>query len=78
VGLRLAVDGGDGSEVTARLVRRGEVIWSARLVPPFEKDLTDDPPPPSDYRLDVEGVYPYRLISNPIFVTAPLERREGA
>jgi hypothetical protein len=76
--LRLAVGGGDGSIVTARLVRRGEVIWSARLVPPFEKDLTDDSAPPTDYRLDVEGTYPYRLISNPIFVRAPGERREGA
>ena len=76
--LRFAVAGGDGTAVTARLVRRGEVIWSARLVPPFEEHLQDDPSGPTDYRLDIEGAYPYRLISNPIFVTRPGERREGA
>ncbi len=75
--LRLGVDGGDGREVTARLVRLGVVIWSARLVPPFDKEVPDDAPRPTYYRLDIEGAYPYRLISNPIFAGEPRERREG-
>jgi len=78
VSLRFSVAGGDGTAVTARLVRRGEVIWSARQVPPFEQILEDDPPAPASYRLDIEGAYPYRLISNPIFVTLPRNAREGA
>jgi hypothetical protein len=76
--VRLGVSGGDGREVTARLIRRGEVIWSARLAPPFERVVTDDPQGPAYYRLDVEGAYPYRLIGNPIFVAAAGGRREGA
>ena len=78
VSLRFSVAGGDGTAVTARLVRRGEVIWSARQVPPFEQVLDDDPPAPASYRLDIEGAYPYRLISNPIFVALPGRGREGA
>ena len=78
ISLRFAVEGGDGTAVTARLVRRGEVIWSERLVPPFEENLQDAPPGPTDYRLDIEGVYPYRIISNPIFVTVPGEQGVGA
>jgi len=76
--VRLGVAGGDGREVTARLLRRGEVIWSARIAPPFERTVPDEPPGPTYYRLDVEGAYPYRLIGNPIFVVATGERREGA
>jgi len=76
--VRLGVAGGDGHEVTARLVRRGEVIWSARLAPPFEREVADAPAGATYYRLDVEGAYPYRLIGNPIFVGAPGGTREGA
>jgi hypothetical protein len=68
--VRMGVTGGDGHEVSARLLRRGEVIWSARIAPPFERAVSDDPQGPTYYRLDVEGAYPYRLIGNPIFVTA--------
>jgi len=78
VRLRFEVQGGDGTVVTVRLVRGGEVIWSESLVPPFERDVQDDAAGPAAYRLDVEGVYPYRLVSNPIFVKAPRGRREGA
>ena len=78
VTVRLAVAGGNGTSVTARLIRRGAVIWSARLSPPFEEVIQDDPGGPSFYRLDVEGAYPYRLISNPIFVTPPAGRGDKA
>jgi hypothetical protein len=68
VRVSLRIEGGDGREVTARLVRDGALIWSRRAAPPFEAEVADDPPRPGFYRLDVEGAYPYRLISNPIFV----------
>ena len=71
--IRLSVTGGDGGTVTARLVRAGGVIWTTRAAPPFEATLRDDPGGATCYRIDVEGAYPYRLISNPIFV-----RRGGA
>ena len=73
VTIRLAVSGGDGAPAVARLVRAGSVIWSSRATPPFAAAVEDDSPGASSYRLDVEGAYPYRLISNPIFVV-----REGA
>jgi len=76
--VRLAVAGGDGHEVTARLLRRGEVIWSDRITPPFERIVPDETRGPTYYRLDVEGAYPYRLIGNPIFVLPGAEAREGA
>jgi hypothetical protein len=69
VSIHLQLEGGDGQPVTARLVRSGAVIWSRRATPPLEVAIDDDPSVPSFYRLDVEGAYPYRLISNPIFVT---------
>ncbi len=78
VTIRLSVAGGDGKAVTARLVRTGSVIWSTRAVPPFEATLTDDPEGAAYYRLDVEGEYPYRLISNPIFVRRGVARGQGA
>ncbi len=68
VTIRLAVGGGDGAPATARLVRAGDVIWSKRAAPPFAAAIEDDAPGATSYRLDVEGAYPYRLISNPIFV----------
>jgi hypothetical protein len=71
VGVRLRIEGGDGREVTARLVRDGAVIWTRRAAPPFEAQVPDDPPRPGFYRLDVEGAYPYRLISNPVFLSGP-------
>src|SRR5262249_27024013 len=74
VTLRFAVTGGNGALVSARLIRRGVVVWSARLSPPFEEVIRDDPSGPSFYGLDVEGTYPYRLIANPIFVTPPAPR----
>jgi len=76
--VRFGVSGGDGREVTARLLRRGAVIWSARIAPPFEREIFDDPRAPTYYRLDVEGAYPYRLIGNPIFVAEAAGPREGA
>ena len=78
VTLRLAVTGGDGAPVTARLVRAGSVIWSSRTSPPFSSTVEDAPPGATSYRLDVEGAYPYRLISNPIFVVRPAGAEEGA
>lgn len=78
VTLRLAVTGGDGAPVTARLVRAGSVIWSSRASPPFSSTVEDDAPGATSYRLDVEGAYPYRLISNPIFVVRPAGAEEGA
>jgi hypothetical protein len=68
VAIRLAVAGGGGDAVTARLIRRGEVIWSARGVPPLDFTIADEATHPTYYRLDVEGPYPHRLIANPIFV----------
>jgi hypothetical protein len=76
VTIRLAVSGGDGAPAMARLVRDGRVIWSNRASPPFEAAVEDDTPGATSYRLDVEGAYPYRLISNPIFVVRGAE--EGA
>jgi hypothetical protein len=70
VAIRLRVAGGGGEAVAARLLRRGEVIWSARGVPPLEYIIPDLVISPTYYRLDVEGAYPRRLISNPIFVTS--------
>jgi len=78
VTLRLAVAGGDGAPVTARLVRGGSVIWSSRASPPFSSTVEDDATGGTSYRLDVEGAYPYRLISNPIFVVRPAGAEEGA
>jgi len=78
VTIRLSVAGGDGRAVTARLVRTGAVIWTSRAVPPFDATLTDDPNDAAYYRLDVEGDYPYRLISNPIFVVRGAGRGQGA
>ncbi len=68
VAVRLAVEGGQGEPVTARLVRGGEVIWTHRGAAPITAVLEDDGRRPTYYRLDVEGAYPYRLISDPIFV----------
>jgi hypothetical protein len=45
------------------------VIWSRRATLPIETVIEDEPSVSSFYRLDVEGAYPYRLISNPIFLT---------
>jgi hypothetical protein len=73
VSIRMQIEGGDGRQVTARLVRSGQVIWSRRATLPIETVIEDEPGVSSFYRLDVEGAYPYRLISNPIFVTG---RRE--
>src|SRR5262249_37301726 len=78
VSLHFALSGGDGSSMSVRLVRGGTVIWSARATAPYEKTLQDVPRPPSFYRLDVEGTYPYRLVSNPIFVIPAAVRGEGA
>jgi len=66
--IRLAIEGGGGIPVTARVVRMGRVIGTARGVPPLVAEFTDAAAPPAYYRLDVEGAYPYRLIGNPIFV----------
>ena len=68
VAIHLRVEGGDGTTVTARLIRRGEVIWSARQPPPIDARIEDAAPRPTCYRIDVEGSYPYRLIGNPIAV----------
>jgi hypothetical protein len=65
----MQIEGGDGRPVTARLVRSGQVIWSRRATLPIETVIEDEPGVSSFYRLDVEGAYPYRLISNPIFLT---------
>jgi hypothetical protein len=65
--IRLAVAGGDGSPVTARLVRNGRVLWSRRAVPPLAAAVDDTVSAPAFYRLDVEGAYPYRLVGNPVF-----------
>jgi hypothetical protein len=70
VAIRLVVVGGGGDAVEARLIRRGEVIWSARGVPPLAYTIADRAIPPTYYRLDVQGPYPRRLIANPIFVRA--------
>jgi hypothetical protein len=78
VTLRLAVSGGDGAPAMARLVRDGKVIWSNRASPPFTAAVEDDTPGATSYRLDVEGPYPYRLISNPIFIVRPRGAQEGA
>ena len=78
VTIRLSIAGGDGRPVTARLVRTGEVIWTRRDAPPFEATVSDDPKDAAYYRLDVEGDYPYRLISNPIFVARDGARAQGA
>ncbi len=64
--------------VTARLIRAGEVIWTTRAAPPFDASVKDDPGGTTYYRLDVEGAYPYRLISNPIFVRRGGATGEGA
>jgi hypothetical protein len=69
VAIRLVIVGGGGEAVAARLLRRGEVIWSARGVPPLDYTIPDRVTSPTYYRLDVEGAYPRRLISNPIFVS---------
>ena len=73
VTIRLAVGGGDGAPAVARLVRAGDVLWTQRSVPPFTAAIQDDSPGATSYRLDVEGAYPYRLISNPIFVVRTVE-----
>jgi len=78
VAIHLSVAGGDGSTVTARLVRTGEVIWTTRAAPPFDATVNDDPAGATYYRLDVEGAYPYRLISNPIFVLRGGAAGDGA
>jgi len=78
VAIRLSVAGGDGGMVTARLIRAGSVIWTARAAPPFDTTVKDDPDGATFYRLDVEGAYPYRLISNPIFVMRGSATEEGA
>jgi hypothetical protein len=70
VAVRLAVEGGQGETVTARLVRGGEVIWTQRGATPLTAVLEDEGRRPTYYRLDVEGAYPYRLVSSPIFVRA--------
>ncbi|HYS78548.1 MAG TPA: hypothetical protein VEO94_06895, partial [Candidatus Dormibacteraeota bacterium] len=76
--IRLSIGGGDGGMVTARLIRAGEVIWTTRAAPPFDASVKDDPGGTTYYRLDVEGAYPYRLISNPIFVRRGGATGEGA
>lgn len=68
--IRFAVTGGDGSPVTTRLVRDGAVIWTTRGAPPIQATVDDSAPLPTFYRLDVEGAYPYRLVSNPVTVLA--------
>ncbi len=66
--VRAAVDGGDRLPVQARLIRNGRVIRSLEGPPPLEIELREDPRADAFYRLDVEGAYPRRLLSNPIFV----------
>lgn len=78
VTIRLTVAGGDGAPATARLVRAGQVIWSNRESPPFTAAVEDDTPGATSYRLDVEGAYPYRLVSNPIFVVRSRGAEDGA
>jgi hypothetical protein len=73
VTIHLAVDGGNGSPVTARLVSGGRVFWSLRAVPPLEARVEGSASLPAYYRLDVEGAYPYRLTGNPVAVLAPQE-----
>jgi hypothetical protein len=68
--VRFDVQGG-GGPVKVRLVRAGEVIWSAAGTPPLSGTLQDNPPRSTYYRLDVEGAYPYRLLSNPIVLRRP-------
>ena len=72
--IRFVVAGGNGSPVTARLLRGGEVIWTTRGSPPIRADVDDATPAPTYYRLDVEGAYPYRLVSNPVTILAPGDR----
>lgn len=67
--------GNQPPEVTARLIRNGEVIASECEIPPTElvwEEPEGSPPPPSPrprafYRLELEG-QGHRLLSNPIFV----------
>ena len=66
--------GGNGTPVTARLLRGGEVIWTTRGSPPIRAEVDDAAPAPTYYRLDVEGTYPYRLVSNPVTILAPAGR----
>ena len=59
---------GEEVAVVARLIRDGTVIRTLRGVPPLDVAVSDRVDHPASYRLDVEGPYPWRLLSNPIFV----------
>jgi len=69
--IHMAVDGGNGSPVTARLVSGGRLIWSSRSVPPIEASVQGSASLPAYYRLYVEGAYPYRRTGNPVAVLPP-------
>jgi hypothetical protein len=58
-------------DVTAQIIRSGEVIKEFKLQTPGTVELTDtvfEPGKKIYYRLDIRGGYPNMLFSNPIFI----------